>query len=250
MNTGIMKRIAVLGVIALLPGVVWAAGGGKAPYHFKPDLGNESSLQRGAAAYVNYCLGCHSMKYMRYNRIAQDLGIPEDLVMKHLAPAGAKAGDTMLTTLPEKESAVWYGRTPPDLTLVARSRGIDWLYSYLLTFYIDESKPSGVNNLMLPGLSMPHVLGSLQGYQRLVETKPGTEGEGHITGPKFELVKEGSLSPKEYRRFVADLTNFMVYAAEPARLVRFSLGTKVLFYLLLFTGVAYLLKREYWKDVH
>jgi ubiquinol-cytochrome c reductase cytochrome c1 subunit len=244
MKTGI--RILLL---ALLPGVALAAGGVKPPYSFKPDLGNEASLQRGAAAYMNYCAGCHSMKYLRFNRLAEDLGIPEELVMKHLAPAGARPGDTIQTTMPADKSAVWFGRAPPDLTLTARSRGDDWLYSYLLTFYVDETKPSGVNNLMLPGLSMPHVLGALQGYQKLVEPKEGEAG-GHGKGPQFELVQPGSLTPKEYREFVGDLTNFMVYAAEPARMVRYGLGVKVILFLLVFTALAWMLKREYWKDVH
>lgn len=244
MKTGI--RILLL---TFAPGLALAAGG-HAPFSYKPDLGNEASLQRGAAAYMNYCVGCHSMKHLRYNRLGQDLGIPENLVMKHLAPAGAKPGDTIVTTLPMDKSAAWFGRSPPDLTLVARARGTDWFYSYLLTFYIDPSKPSGVNNLMLPGLSMPHVLGGLQGYQKLVEPKDGEQGGGHGKGPQFELVQPGSMSEKEYREFVGDLTNFMVYAAEPAKMVRYGLGVKVILFLLLFTVMAYLLKREYWKDVH
>jgi ubiquinol-cytochrome c reductase cytochrome c1 subunit len=244
-----MKTLIRIALMTLAPGAALAAGGVAAPFSFKPDMGNEASLQRGAAAYVNYCAGCHAMKHLRYNRIAQDLGIPEDLVMKHLAPANAKPGDTIQTSLPADKAAVWYGRTPPDLTLVARARGTDWLYSYLLTFYVDASKPSGVNNLMLPGLSMPHVLGGLQGYQKLVEPKEG-EHDGHGKGPKFELVQPGSMSEKEYRDFVGDLTNFMVYAAEPAKMVRYALGVKVILFLLLFTGLAYLLKQEYWKDVH
>lgn len=244
---GALIRVVLLSV---MPGLALASAGGKAPYSFKTDLGNEASLQRGAAVYVNYCAGCHAMKHLRYNRIAQDLGIPEELVMKHLAPAGAKPGDSIQTTLPADASAVWYGRTPPDLTLVARARGIDWIYSYLLTFYLDESKPSGVNNLMLPGLSMPHVLGSLQGYRKLAESKIGEHGTGHVQGPQFEMVQPGSLSEKEYKEFVGDLSNFLVYAAEPARLVRYGLGVKVILFLLLFTALAYLLKREYWKDVH
>lgn len=248
--TATMKRLIGILSLTLLPGAALAAGGTHAPYSFKPDLGNEASLQRGAAAYVNYCVGCHSMKYMRYNRIAQDLGIPEDLVMKYLAPAGARPGDTIQTSLPAEQSAVWYGRTPPDLTLTARARGTDWLYSYLLTFYLDEARPSGVNNLMLPGLSMPHVLGSLQGYRRLIEPDEGKDVKDHGEGPQFEMVRPGSMSEQEYQEFVGDLTNFMVYASEPARMVRFGIGTKVLLYLLLFTFVAYLLKREYWKDVH
>jgi ubiquinol-cytochrome c reductase cytochrome c1 subunit len=249
MNFTTMKKGLCLLLLACVPGLA-PASSDVPPFSFKPDLGNEASLQRGAAAFVNYCTGCHSLKYVRYNRLAQDLGIPEDLVMKYLAPGSAKPGDTIQTTLPADKSAVWFGRTPPDLTLTARARGTDWLYSYFLTFYVDASKPSGVNNLMLPGLSMPHVLGGLQGYQKLLEPKEGEHGGGHGKGPQFELVQKGSMSEKEYREFVGDLTNFMVYAAEPVKLKRYGLGVKVLLYLLLFTAVAYLLKREYWKDVH
>lgn len=244
-----MKNLVCIAVLTLAPGLALASAGAKAPYSYKPDMGNEASLQRGAAAYVTYCVSCHSMKYVRYNRLAQDLGIPENLVMKYLAPADAKTGDTIKTTLPPAAAAA-FGRAPPDLTLIARSRGTDWFYSYLLTFYTDPSKPTGVNNLMLPGLSMPHVLAGLQGQQKLIEQKEGEHGGGHGTGPQFELVQQGSMTPEQYKQFVGDLTNFMVYAAEPAKMVRYGMGVKVILFLLLFTAMAYLLKKEYWKDVH
>lgn len=246
MIRGRMKLFAL--VLGLAPGLALASAGGRAPYGFDPDLGNEASLQRGAGAFMTYCVSCHSLKYVRFNRLGQDLGIPESLVMKHLAPPAAKPGDTVQSSLPPAAAAA-FGRAPPDLTLTARARGPDWLYSYLRTFYIDESRPTGVNNLMLPGLSMPHVLGELQGFQKLLPAKSEAESHGGHK-PEFEIVRPGKLSPAEYQSFVGDLTNFMVYAAEPARMQRFGLGAKVILFLLVFTAMAWLLKREYWKDVH
>lgn len=234
------------GLVALaLSAPVLAAGGAALPYYFKADTGNQASLQRGVGAYMNYCAACHSMRLMRYNRIGQDLGIPEELLKKHIIPPGGKPGDVIKAAMPP-ESEKWFGRVPPDLTLTARERGPDWIYNYLLTFYVDAQRTTGVDNLVLPGASMPHVLAGLQGYQVL---KKG-EGEGGHGKPNFELVTPGSLSPSEYRDFVADLTNFMTYAAEPGRERRKALGWKVLLYILLFWGLAYLLKKEYWKDVH
>lgn len=244
-----MKLVFCGLLLTLAPVLSPASSGTQAPYSFSPTLGNEASLQRGAGAFVTYCISCHSLKYVRYNRLGEDLGIPQDLVMKHLAPATAKPGDPIVSTLPPAAAAA-FGRAPPDLSLVARARGVDWLYSYLLTFYTDASRPTGVNNLMLPGLSMPHVLAELQGMQKLVEAKEGEGEHGGHKGPQFELERPGKLTPKQYQQFVGDLTNFMVYTAEPAKMQRYSLGVKVILFLLLFTGMAYLLKREYWKDVH
>jgi ubiquinol-cytochrome c reductase cytochrome c1 subunit len=233
--------LALVLAVTALP--AFAAGGVKAPYSFKPDPGNQASLQRGARSYMDYCAGCHSLKYLRYNRLGRDLGIPDDLLEAYLMPAGAKPGDTIQTAMPEA-SASWFGLAPPDLSLTSRHRGPDWVYSYLLTFYLDPSRPTGVDNLMLPGASMPHVLGHLQGWQQ----RAGGGSGGSM--PKFELVQPGALSPQEYRAFVGDLTNFMVYAAEPGRNDRVALGWKVLAFIVLFWGLAVLLKREYWKDVH
>ena len=224
-----------------------ASGGAALPFSFKPDTGSEASLQRGARNYMAYCSGCHSLKYLRYNRLGKDLGISEDLLKKHLMPEGAKPGDVIKTAMLAAESEKWFGRTPPDLSLSTRERGPDWVYSYLLSFYLDPSKPTGVNNLVLEGAAMPHVLGGLQGWQ-VLEKEP-VVNEGHH-GPNFKLVQPGALSPTEYKGFVGDLTNFMVYAAEPGRNARVSLGWKVLAYILLFWGLAYLLKQEFWKDVH
>lgn len=245
-----MKHL-LTALLMTVPGLALAAGGGATAYSFDPDLGNEASLQRGAAAFMNYCSGCHSMQYLRYNRIAEDLNIPEDLVREHLMFGTDKFGFPIESNMPHK-AEVWFGTVPPDLTLTARSRGDDWVYSFLKTFYVEEGRLNGVNNLTLSGASMPHVLGPLQGWNRLAQDDGHSQdgGHGNSQAPKFEMIAEGSLSPKEYDRLVADITNFMVYAAEPVKLKRYKLGAWVIFYLIIFTGVAYLLKREYWKDVH
>ena len=245
-----MKRL-ILALLVALPASAFASAGGGTAYTFEADLGNEASLQRGAAAFINYCSGCHSMQYLRYNRIATDLNIPEELVRKNLMFGTDKYGFPIEAAMPVK-AEVWFGKIPPDLTLTARSRGDDWVYSFLKTFYLEEGRPTGVNNLTLAGASMPHVLGPLQGWQaHHAEEHHDAAAGGHgPAAPQFEMIAEGSLSPKEYDRLVGDITNFMVYAAEPAKLKRYALGVKVILFLIIFTGIAYLLKREYWKDVH
>lgn len=246
-----MKRLLTV-LLLSLPATAMAAGGATA-YKFDADLGNEASLQRGAAAFINYCSGCHSMQFLRYNRIAKDLNIPEELVRENLMFGTDKFGFPIKANMPHM-AEVWFGKVPPDLTLTARARGDDWVYSFLKTFYVEEGRPNGVNNLTLAGASMPHVLGGLQGWNKLVEKEDhgeeAADAHGASHGPEFEPVVEGSLSEKEYDRLVSDITNFMVYAAEPAKMVRYKLGAWVLFYLVILTTLAYLLKREFWKDVH
>lgn len=229
------------------------AAGGHAPlpYKFEPDLGNEASLQRGARNFMNYCAGCHSMRQMRYGRIGQDLNIPEDLLRANLMFTSEKPGDAIHAAIPA-EAAKWFGQQPPDLTLETRMRGPLWVYNYLMTFYVDTSRPLGTNNLVLPGASMPHVLWELQGWQALATEEAHGEGEGHgaHAGPKFVQLTEGKLKPEEFRKFVGDTVNFMAYAAEPGRAQRESVGVKVILFMLLLTALIWLLKREYWKDVH
>lgn len=253
-----MKRLTLLALL-LASGSALAAGGDP-PFAFKPDTVNTASLQRGAKLFMNYCSGCHSLKYLRYNRLARDLDIPADLLLQHLMFTSEKSGDHILSSMPGASSdptapsvsEKWFGRAPPDLSLSARERGASWVYSYLLSFHLDPSRPTGVNNVVLPGASMPHVLGGLQGYQTLVDEKPaeGAGGHGGHHGPKFELAQAGSLSPAEYKELVGDLTNFMVYAAEPGRNRRMAVGVFVLGFTVLFGILCYLLKLEYWKDVH
>lgn len=242
--TRILKALLIFAAIA--PAAALASS--EPLFVFEPDLGNEGSLQRGAAAFMNYCAGCHGLKYLRYNRLGADLGIPEDILKKNLMLTTDKPGDTITVAMP-KESEKWFGVVPPDLSLVARARGDDWVYSYLKTFYLDPSRPLGVNNLTLPGASMPHVLGHLQGWQVHKEAR-GEHGAGHGKKASLELVQPGALKPAEYDRFVGDITNFLVYAGEPAKLKRYSLGFWVMLFLAGFTVLAWLLYHEYWKDVH
>jgi len=252
-----MQRIKTFLIAVALTATAPAfASGHPLPYKFEPDAANLQSAQRGARNFMNYCSGCHSMKHLRYGRLGQDLGIPEDLLKANLMFTSEKPGEHILSSMPAMESAKWFGQTPPDLTVETRMRGPDWVYNFLMTFYVDGAKATGVNNLVLPGASMPHVLGDLQGWQVKAEEHAAAEGgEGHegghgAHGPKFELVQPGKLSPDEYKKFVTDTVNFMYYAAEPAHNARIALGMKVMLFLVLFTILAYFLKKEWWKDVH
>ena len=218
------------------------------------------SLQRGAQVYVNYCLGCHSLAYMRYNRL-QDLGLTEQQIRDNLIFTGAKVGELMKVAVDPRESREWFGTPPPDLTVIARARssgagsGADWLYSYLRGFYRDPSRPTGWNNTVFPNVAMPHALWQLQGEQVLtteVQSIPrGSKGEveKHEV-QKLALDKPGSMKPAEYDRMVGDLVNFLVYVGEPSRQSRVELGIYVLLFLGVLFVLAYLLKKEYWKDVH
>lgn len=250
-----MKRITIsllTTLVALLAAPHLHAAGGGAVLSYSVDLTNEPSLQRGARNFMNYCSGCHGLKYLRYSSIARDLGIPEAVVEENLIFGDATLNDHVDSAMPAT-SADWFGQQPPDLSLTARSRGADWVYSFLNTFYVDEGKSTGYNNLQLAGAAMPHVLAELQGVVVKREEEghgDGGHGGGHGDDHGLELVEEGDLTPAEYKDFTADLTNFLAYAAEPGKADRIALGWKVMFYLLLLFGVAYLMKREYWKDVH
>jgi ubiquinol-cytochrome c reductase cytochrome c1 subunit len=197
-------------------------------------------------------MGCHSLKYMRYNRMAQDLGIPEDELRENLIFGDAKPGDLMTNALKPEDGVEWFGTEIPDLTLVTRWREPDWVYTYLKSYYVDDSRPYGVNNLVFPKVGMPHPLVHLQGIQEPVyaEGHGGEHGAGeeHIIG--LELSEPGQLSEEDYDDMVRDLTNFLTYVGEPYKLERRSLGLYVLLFLGLFFILAYYLKKEYWKDVH
>lgn len=212
------------------------------------DVSNTASLQRGARYFVNYCQGCHSAQYVRYNRLAEDLGLSEDQLVENLMFVGEQPHDTMTNSMPAEDSARWFGQAPPDLSLIARSRGTDYLYNFLRTFYVEEGTPTGVNNMILANTSMPHVLWELQGIQRAVfeEHEGGLEPEF----VDFEVVTPGTLSAEEYDQLVRDIVNFLDYIGEPMQLQRRSLGIKVIAFLLVFLLFAYLLKREIWSDVH
>jgi len=254
---GMIARQLVMGLLlgaagVSIPGSAQAAGAGAGviePAH--NDVSNIASLQRGARNFVNYCQACHSAKYVRYSRLAADLGLTEGQVMETLMFTGERIHDTMGVAMHSEDANRWFGVTPPDLSLIARSRGTDYIYSFLRSFYRDPSRPTGMNNLVLPGAAMPHVLWDLQGVQAAVY-----EGESdaeqntvHKKFKEFELAAQGSFSPQEYDNFVRDTVNFLDYISEPMQLERRSLGLRVLAFLLVFFVLAYLLKKEYWKDI-
>ncbi|GAB4254516.1 MAG: cytochrome c1 [Methylomicrobium sp.] len=210
------------------------------------DLSDKKSLQRGAQHFVTYCLGCHSAKHIRYLRIALDFGIEKEKVLKEIAPEGANIYDKMNSAMNAHDAEKWFGIMPPDLSLIARSRGADWLYSYLKGFYSDPEKPLGVNNVVFEDVGMPNVLWQLQGEQKPVYKKVG----GKQVIEKLVMEQPGQLTEQEFDRMVNDLVNFLVYVGEPGQLERRSMGKYVLFFIFMIFILAYLLKREYWKDVH
>jgi ubiquinol-cytochrome c reductase cytochrome c1 subunit len=215
------------------------------------EVTNAASLQRGAANFVNYCLGCHSLKYMRYERMAKDLNIPTDQLKVSLIPTGAKPTDYMLSTFPKVDSEEWFGRAPPDLSLVARYRSTDWVYQFLKGFYVDTTKASGTNNLVLDGAAMPAVLSDLEGVKAAVFASHGeAAGHGGKIVERFEQVAAGRLTAEQFDGFVRDTVNFLDYVGDPTQVERRSIGLWVVLFLLVFTAFAWMLKKEYWKDVH
>jgi ubiquinol-cytochrome c reductase cytochrome c1 subunit len=245
-----MKRIILIGVLLLSPAGAFAAAGGVKLDKANIDPNNIQSLQRGAKMFVNYCLSCHSAELMRYERVGKDLGIEDKLVEENLMFTGGKLGDLMTVATADADSKAWFGTVPPDLSVIARARGVDWLYTYMRSFYRDDSKIIGVNNLVFPDVGMPHVLWELQGWQDpVIKTVKDHEGNKRKE-VSLELTEPGLMSPKEYDRAIRDLVNFLDYMAEPAKHDRRSLGVKVIMFLLVFLVFAYMLKREYWKDVH
>ncbi len=217
----------------------------------KVDLSNRESLKNGARIFVNYCLSCHSAAYMRFNRVGEDLGIDEDTLKRDFMFGTDKPGDTMTVAMRKEDARDYFGTAIPDLSVISRARGADWLYTFFMTFYRDPARPFGVNNIQFKDVAMPHVLWELQGLQRAVteqETLPDGATVKRIT--HLELETPGKQSPAEYAATVQDLVNFLVYLGEPVQLQRHAIGAWVIGYLLAFLVVAWLLKREYWKDVH
>jgi len=248
-----MKKIIFTFLLAVVPALGMAAGGGNLQLlDIQADHSNKESLQNGAKVYVNYCMGCHSLKYMRYERIADDLGIPHELMQEHLNFSGKKIGQLMTIAADEKAQKQWFGAAPPDLSLITRLRGgPDWLYTYMLGFYKDDSRPYGVNNTVFKDVGMPHVMLDEQGVQectkKMVDDGHGTENE---VIDQCEVTEPGTMTAEEYEIAVYDLANFLDYAAEPYKSDRQRLGVWVLLYIVLFTFVAILLNKEYWREIH
>lgn len=236
-----MKRF--LALILLTP-LLALASGSELHLDRAPDRSQDkAALQNGAKIFVNYCLNCHSASYMRYNRL-KDIGLSDQQIKDNLLFTADKVGETMRVAMRRADAKAWFGAPPPDLTVIARARGsefgsgADWLYTYLRTFYRDEERPTGWNNLVFPNVGMPHVLWELQGDQTL--------DENH----QLKLVKAGKMSPREYDEMVADLVGFLQYMGEPAASSRKSLGWVVLAFLAVLLVFAYALKRNYWQDIH
>jgi ubiquinol-cytochrome c reductase cytochrome c1 subunit len=247
----VRKALACIVALVALPlGSVFAAEGHGHVEHAMNDVSNKASLQRGARNFVNYCLGCHSAKYARYNRVAADIGLSEQMMIDNLMFTGDSPHSTMQNGMNPDDARRWFGVAPPDLSLIARSKGPDYVYTFLKSFYVDPNRPTGMNNVALPGAAMPHVLWQLQGIQEAVwEGVPDAQGNVQKHFKEFKLAEPGKLSPEEYDAFVRDTVNFLDYVGEPVQLKRQSLGFSVIAFLVFFTLLAYALKKEYWKDI-
>jgi ubiquinol-cytochrome c reductase cytochrome c1 subunit len=255
-----MKKQLFALLFALVPFTAMAAPLPEQPHSMTPDINDQASLQRGMQLYVNYCLGCHSLEHQRFARAATDLGMPQDLVEENLIFSSELAyNDQMLTSMTRGDGESWFGVSPPDLTLFNRVKGSDYIFSYLLGFYRDPSQPLGVNNNVLEAPAMPNVLEPLQGVQEMVcaETDRPVDGAelDPLTGKYqscevMQVTRPGAMEPEEFEDAMYDLTNFLVYVGEPSKLQAQVLGPKVLIFIFIFGVLAYLLKREYWRDIH
>lgn len=257
-----MIRMITAVVLAVAPGLVMASGGGNLQTSHA-NINDQASLQRGAALFMSYCSGCHSLQYQRYSRMATDLGLTEEQVMTWLNFGKAKFGEQIHSAMTVKNGMAFFGKAPPDLSLIARAKpgGPDWTFTFLKSFYADETRPSGWNNLLLPGASMPNVLWELQGTQRAVteHKHKGADGQdeachtaevGGACFKEFAVSRPGLQGATAYDQTVRDITAFLAYVGEPAALQRTSIGVWVILFLAVFTFLAWLLKHEYWRDVH
>jgi ubiquinol-cytochrome c reductase cytochrome c1 subunit len=235
--------VSVLGLALAGPVVAQHVAELEAPNN---NVANTASLQRGAKYFVNYCLGCHSAKYVRYNRLGQDLQLSDQQLIDNLMFTGERPFDTMANAMRPADAERWFGRSPPDLSLIARSRGTDYIYTFLRSFYADSSKPTGVDNIVLPGTAMPHVLWQLQGTQRAVFA---ADEHGVEAFERFEMARPGELGVEEFDNVARDIVNFLDYIGEPIKRERQQLGIRVIGFLLVFLLIAYMLKKEIWKDV-
>ncbi|HTX24692.1 MAG TPA: cytochrome c1 [Steroidobacteraceae bacterium] len=208
------------------------------------------SVQRGARDFLGYCNGCHSLKFVRYARIGTDLKIPPNLLQQDLVPSTRKPTDYITSPMPPADAVSWFGKQPPDLSLIAQERGINYLYQYLTTFYVDPSRPTGANNLALATTAMPDVLSDLEGLKRAVFKNVEIDGTQQTAFDHFETLAPGAMTREQYEGFVRDIVNFLDYVGEPEQAHRRALGVWVVLFLLVFTWLTWLLKREYWKDVH
>jgi ubiquinol-cytochrome c reductase cytochrome c1 subunit len=248
----IARAMPALFAAALLTGALFAAPafaeeGADLP-HAGTDLSDRASLQRGAGLFMNYCSGCHSLVYLRYSRMCADLGLTDEQVQENLNFSGSKVGEHIQTALTKDEGEKFFGKAPPDLSVIARVRGSDWIYNYLKSFYVDESRPVGWNNTIFPNASMPNPLWQLQGIQHAQLGKPDASGDRPVE--KLLIPQPGQQTAEQFDQTARDIATFLEYAGEPAAIQRESLGVWVILFLAFFTFLAWLLKKEYWRDVH
>lgn len=250
-----MRAIACMALLAW-GGAAFAADAAKSAVEPVPEMGpannnlaNIASLQRGAKYFVNYCLGCHSAKYMRYNQLAAGLDLTDKQVADNLMFTGKQPYDTLQNAMREKDATNWFGKAPPDLSLIALSRSPDYIYNYLRSFYEDDSRPTGANNLVLKNSAMPDILWELQGIRKPVYKEGAGPKSANPEIVGFDVVKQGLLSEQDFDQVARDITNFLDYVSQPMRKQREALGMKVLGFLVVFLILTYLLKKEIWKDV-
>ena len=244
----IASLLLVSACFASAPG--FASGGGATMEHADIDPDNINSLQRGAANFMNYCSGCHSAQYVRFKTIGNDLDLSDEMLVDNLMFNAEKTFETIQASMPADDAARWYGTAPPDLSLMARAKGVDHVYNFLKGFYIDSDSPTGVDNLQLPGTSMPHVLWELQGYQAAhFMDHENEDGSVTRTFEGFEQLTPGSMDSEDFDNFVRDTTNFLAYIAEPIRSDRRKLGVWVLMFLTFFLILSRMLKKQIWKDI-
>ncbi|MGM0480836.1 MAG: cytochrome c1 [Pseudomonadota bacterium] len=243
-----MKKL-LIALITLIPSLSFAADPTVPLDEAKVDLHDKASLQRGAQLYMNYCSGCHSLEYARYNRMFNDLEIPEDIGQKYLQFTGQKPGDLITNNMQADDAGQWFGTGIPDLTNVARVRGPDWIYTYLRSFYKDESRPWGVNNALFANVGMPHVLQELQGTPERTYEKRRIDGQMKEVYVGIETDGSGRMTESEYDQAMLDLTSFLVYMGEPMALEQKRMGWFVFGFLLVFTILAWLLKKEFFRDL-
>ena len=245
-----IKRFASVLALCVVASPAMAAGGSGPLEPANIDLDNISSLQRGARNFMNYCSGCHSAEYVRYSTIGKQLNLSEEQLVDNLMFNADKTFETIRTAMPADEAERWFGAPPPDLSLMARARGADYVYNFLKGFYVSPESPTGVNNVVLAGTSMPHVLWELQGFQTAnFETHENEDGSVTSTFAGFEQLSAGSMDAEDFDEFVRDTTNFLAFIAEPIRQDRRKLGVWVIMFLIFFFILATQLKKQIWKDV-
>jgi ubiquinol-cytochrome c reductase cytochrome c1 subunit len=228
----------------------FAAGDGAMKLkHADNDVSDTESLQRGARNFMNYCSGCHSAKYVRFNRMGRDLGLTEEQLIENLMFNAEVPHDTIQRTMRDEDAIRWFGKPPPDLSVTPRSRGINYVFTFLQSFYVDPDSPTGVDNVLLPGTSMPDVLWEMQGYQKAIFEEHESEEGTELIFERFEAVTDGNMSDEEFQTFVRDTVNFLDYMSEPAQLKRKAIGVWVLMFLAVFLVLSYMLKKQIWKDV-